>query len=164
MTLRIVVMGVAGSGKSSLAAPLAASLGARLVEADDLHPPANIAKMSEGIPLTDDDRRPWLDLVAEELTRAPVVATCSALRRAYRDRLRRPGNVRFVHLETDEATALDRLERRHDHFMGPEMVRSQFAALEAPADDEHDIVVLDATAAVEANVASALRALHPDVG
>lgn len=148
-------MGVAGSGKTSLAVPLADALGARYVEADDAHPAANIAKMRSGQPLDDDDRAPWLERLVRELGDAPVVMTCSALKRRYRDVLRTPGGVRFVFLDLDETTALARLRDRSGHFMGPSMVASQFAALERP-DDEHDVIRLDADEPLDSNVARVL--------
>ncbi len=153
-------MGVAGSGKTSLAAPLADALGARLVEADDLHPPANIAKMSAGEPLTDDDRQPWLEALAAELDRPPVVVTCSALRRSYRDVLRAAGDIVVVHLVIDEETAVRRLDDRSGHFMGPGMVASQFDTLEAPGKDETDVITVDGEAAVEQNVAAVLACVR----
>jgi len=159
MEVRIVVMGVAGSGKTSLAIPLAESLGARFVEADDAHPAANIAKMRAGRPLDDDDRRPWLERLATELGTPPVVVTCSALKRTYRDVLRGAGGVCFVFLDLDETTALARLHDRPDHFMGPNMIASQFETLERPGDDESDVLRLDATAPVDANVGLVLAEL-----
>jgi gluconokinase len=103
--------------------------------------------MSRGEALTDADRWPWLDRVADEMgTTRLAVATCSALKQAYRDVLRRVAGVRFVYLDIDETTALARLRSRPDHFMGPDMVAGQFAALERPALDEDDVIRVDATA------------------
>ena len=144
--LRIVVMGVAGSGKSTVAARLAEALGARLVEADDHHLTASITKMTAGTPLCDDDRWPWLVRLQRELAApGPVVLSCSALRRSYRDLLRRVGAVRFAFLDLDAESARSRVAGRAGHFMGEAMVESQFAALERP-DDEDGVLVLDATA------------------
>ena len=141
--LRLVVMGVSGCGKTTLGAALAARLGAGFVDADDLHPPANRAKMARGEALTDGDRAPWLDLVAGVLrNRAPVVVACSALRRAYRDRLREAGEVRFLHLAAPREVIAARLAARQGHFMPASLLDSQYATLEPPGPDE--AVTLDA--------------------
>jgi len=141
--LRLVVMGVSGCGKTTLGAALAARLGAGFVDADDLHPPANRAKMARGEALTDEDRAPWLDLVTGVLRdRAPVVVACSALRRAYRDRLREAGKVRFLHLAAPREVIAARLAARQGHFMPASLLDSQYATLEPPGPDE--AVTLDA--------------------
>lgn len=141
--LRLVVMGVSGCGKTTLGKALAARLGAGFVDADDLHPPANRAKMARGEALTDGDRAPWLDLVAGVLrNRAPVVVACSALRRAYRDRLREAGEVRFLHLAAPREVIAARLAARQGHFMPASLLDSQYATLEPPGPDE--AVTLDA--------------------
>lgn len=156
--LRIVVMGVAGSGKTTVGTQLAAQLGARFVDGDDLHPGANVAKMSAGVPLTDADRWPWLARVRDELRDgAPVVVACSALARRYRDALRVAGGVRFAFLDLDPDAASERAAKRSDHFMGAHMVASQFATLEHPAADETDVVAVDATASPAAVVAAIVR-------
>jgi carbohydrate kinase (thermoresistant glucokinase family) len=146
---RVVVIGVAGSGKSTVGAALAAHLGARYVEADDHHLPSSIDKMRAGIPLDDDDRWPWLLRLRRELSTAspaaPVVVSCSALRRSYRDLLRRAGGVRFVFLDVSKDDVLGRVGGRDGHFMGVGMVESQFAALERPGSDEHDVAIIDAS-------------------
>jgi len=135
----LVVMGVSGCGKSTVGQALAAALGWRFLDADDFHPPANVAKMAAGLPLVDDDRWPWLDRIAEEL-RAELaegrhaVLACSALREAYRERLRRAGDVRFVYLQGDQATIAARLAARQHKYMPPSLLPSQFATLEPPAD------------------------------
>jgi gluconokinase len=158
--LRVVVMGVSGSGKSTIGVRLASALDAEYVEADDAHPPANIVKMSAGEPLTDADRAPWLDRLTEALAdRDRVVISCSALKRSYRDRLRRAGHVRFVHLAIPIAVARDRLRHRDDHFMGPSMVDSQFDALQPPSSDEHDVHIVDATVPPDEVLAAAIEAL-----
>jgi len=141
----IVLMGVSGSGKSSVGERLAARLGLPFHDADEFHPPANIDKMSHGIPLTDDDRWPWLDAIGHALGAADegIIIACSALRRAYRDRLRagagRP--VIFIHLSGSRQTIARRLGARKDHFMPPSLLDSQFATLEPPAPDEDAITV-----------------------
>lgn len=155
---RYVVMGVSGVGKTRVALALAQALGARFVEGDDLHPPANRAKMAGGTPLGDEDRWPWLDLVAEALAEGepPVVAACSALRRRYRDRLRAgvPGLV-MLHLSGDRALIGERLSARKGHFMPPALLDSQFAALEPLAAEERGATV-DVDRPVEEVVAALL--------
>ncbi|WP_454043387.1 gluconokinase [Cellulosimicrobium sp. Marseille-Q8652] len=142
----VVVMGVAGCGKSTVGSLLAARLGLRFVDADDLHPPANVTKMTAGTPLTDDDRLPWLDRVADVMRAGadagtPVVVACSALRRPYRDALRRGGDLAFVHLHGDRDLLAGRIAARADHFMPSTLLDSQLAALEPVADDETGLVV-----------------------
>ena len=138
----LIVMGVSGSGKSTVAALLAGRLGWTLLEGDDLHPPANIAKMARGMPLDDDDRRPWLAAIEAAMDRwraqgTSGVLTCSALKRRYRDQLAagRP-ELRFIYLEGDRDLIGHRLAQRHGHFMPPALLDSQFAALEEPGADE----------------------------
>jgi len=143
----IVVMGVAGCGKSTVGGLLAARLGLQFVDADDLHPPSNVAKMSAGTPLTDDDRLPWLARVAEVLRGgddgAPTVVACSALRRSYRDALRdgAGGDVAFVHLHGASDLLARRIAARADHFMPPALLHSQLATLEPLGADETGVVV-----------------------
>jgi carbohydrate kinase (thermoresistant glucokinase family) len=141
----LVVMGVSGSGKSTVAGLLARKLGWELQEGDDLHPPANVAKMAAGEPLTDEDRWPWLDAVgawirAHTESGTPGVITCSALRRRYRDRLRGDGVV-FVHLTGTREEIAARMAARTGHFMPPALLDSQFAALEEPGPDENVLSV-----------------------
>ncbi len=134
----LVIMGVSGCGKSSFGRALAVRLGWPFQEGDDLHPPANVAKMSAGCPLDDDDRAPWLDAVrrwAADRLSAGVsgVITCSALKRDYRDRLRAAGaGLRFVYLEGGPELIASRLAARPGHFMPASLLASQFAALEPP--------------------------------
>ena len=143
----VVVMGVSGSGKTTVGQQLAARLGLPYAEADDFHPPANVAKMAAGHPLTDADRRPWLDAIAawidaRRATGTGGVVTCSALRRAYRDRLAagRP-DVRLVHLRGDKALIAARLAARRGHFFKAALLDTQFAALEEPTPDEGVLTV-----------------------
>ncbi|WP_374025808.1 gluconokinase [Mycobacterium sp. HNNTM2301] len=135
----VVVMGVSGSGKSTVGVALAQRLGVPFVDADALHPPANIAKMAAGEPLDDDDRRPWLDKVGEWLAghRDGGVVSCSALKRKYRDQLRTHcPEVEFLHLAGSPALISGRLAARTGHFMPPALLRSQFDALEPLGADE----------------------------
>ncbi|MFI2754007.1 gluconokinase [Cellulomonas sp. P22] len=138
----LVVMGVAGSGKTTVARLLAARLGRPFLEADDLHPTANVAKMTAGIPLTDADRGPWLRTIRDWMTaqteagRASVL-TCSALRVTYRDVLRgAKGDVRFIHLALPPEVLAARLAARRDHFMPTSLLASQLATLEPLTSDE----------------------------
>lgn len=143
----LVVMGVSGSGKTTIAALLAGRLGWAFEDGDDFHPPANVAKMQGGTPLTDEDRWPWLRAIAAwiDATRAAGahgIVACSALRRAYRDILvgDRP-DVRLVYLRGGRALIARRQAARHNHFMPASLVDSQFAALEEPGPDERPIVI-----------------------
>lgn len=140
-----MVMGVSGSGKSTFGARLATTLGWDFEEGDQLHPAANVAKMSRGEPLDDADREPWLDAVRgwidAELQRGRSgVITCSALKRSYRERLRRPG-VRFVHLEVPRAELQRRLRGRVGHYMPASLLDSQLATLETPEAAERVITL-----------------------
>ena len=132
-------MGVCGCGKTTVGEALAQAIGCRFLDADDFHPPANVEKMASGVPLTDDDRWPWLDRIAEELGQIlaegeHAVLACSALKEAYRQRLKRAGDVRIVYLEGDEATIAARLAARQHKYMPPMLLPSQFATLEVPTD------------------------------
>jgi gluconokinase len=145
--LHVVVMGVAGCGKSVVGQQIAARLALPLIEGDDFHPPSNIEKMRRGEPLTDADRAGWLRRLAGELAARPqgAVLTCSALRRAYRDTLRSGvPDLRFVHLALTQHQALERVASRTDHFYPPSLVASQFETLEDPA-PEPGVLQLDAT-------------------
>jgi gluconokinase len=143
----LIVMGVSGSGKTTIAVPLAKTLGWRFQEGDDLHPPANVAKMHSGTPLTDEDRWPWLRAIAaliDEWRAAGVsgVITCSALKHVYRDILIGDrADVRLVYLQGDQELISARLQARHGHFMPATLLDSQFATLEEPGADEHPITV-----------------------
>jgi gluconokinase len=158
-------MGVSGSGKTTVAAALARQEGWILLEGDSFHPPANIAKMQAGIPLTDADRWPWLRAIAakaDELLAAgqSAAVACSALRRAYRDLLTgdRLGVV-LVYLRGSKALIAERLKARTGHFMPPALLDSQFATLEEPGMDENPIVV-DVGGPAEATIAGAIRQLE----
>ena len=160
----IVVMGVAGSGKSSLARELAQAEGLRVIEGDDFHSEASRAKMSQGVALTDADREGWLDILARQLRVHPegLVLTCSALKRAYRERLRSatPG-LRFVFLEISRDKAQERVAARAaTHFFSASLVDSQFATLEPP-DGEPGVLRVDALAPLSQLQQQVAAWLHP---
>ncbi len=146
MAIHIVVMGVSGCGKSMVAEAIHNRLDFALAEGDDFHPAANIKKMSSGIPLTDEDRWPWLDAVSawmtehEDLDESTVVS-CSALKRSYREVLRKNVNVFFVHLAGSQKLIQERLSARKGHFMPPILLSSQFAILEPLQADENGIMI-----------------------
>lgn len=139
---RVVVMGVSGCGKSTVGRALADRLGVPFVEGDALHPPENVRRMAAGIALTDDDRRGWLDTIADTLAAEPaarrgVVVACSALKRAYRDRLRAAApDLRLVFLHGDASLLAARLADRQGHYMPASLLPSQLATLEPPQPDE----------------------------
>ena len=143
----IVVMGVAGSGKTTVGGALAKRLGVPFRDADEFHPKANVEKMSAGIPLRDEDRWPWLDAIAAAIHRTPpeqgIVVSCSALRRVYRDRIlggaARP--VTFVHLDGTKESIAPRMATRTGHFMPLSLLDSQLATLEPPVADEPAITI-----------------------
>jgi len=147
LPLVLVLMGVSGSGKTTVGAMLAGRLRWRFADADDFHSAANVAKMKAGIPLTDADRRPWLAAIAARIDQwrrdgVHGVVTCSALRRAYRDVLIGDrADVRLVHLKGERPLIADRLAARHAHFMPASLLESQFATLEEPAADERAISI-----------------------
>jgi gluconokinase len=135
----VLLMGVSGSGKTTIGLALAKALGWRFFDGDDFHPEANVAKMAAGQPLTDDDRWPWIDRIAEEMRNVSArgesgVFACSALKEAHRHRLQRAGDVRVVYMKGDDTTIGARLAARAHRFMPASLLPSQFAALEEPAD------------------------------
>ena len=165
----IVVMGVAGSGKTTIAGGLAEHLGVPFVEGDSLHPAANVKKMASGTPLTDEDRWPWLKAIGERMevermTGHGVVVSCSALKRSYRDCLRKEvhGKVHFILLDGSRELISERMKKRKGHFMPPALLDSQFATLEKPTPDEH-AVILDISHTVPNLLAEAARALDPAI-
>lgn len=140
----VVVMGVSGSGKSTVGAALAQRLGVPFVDADDLHPEANIAKMSRGEPLDDHDRHPWLETIGQWLADHPEggVVSCSALKRKYRDQLRHHAHrVELLHLQGTREVIARRQASRPGHFMPASLLTSQFATLEALQPDERGLVI-----------------------
>jgi len=158
-------MGVSGAGKSTLGKALAARLGWPFQEGDDLHPPANTAKMSAGAPLTDADRAPWLTAVGAWIDRCVAsggggVITCSVLKAAYRRTLKqgRP-TARFVYLEGSKAMIAQRLAQRAGHFMPPSLIDSQFADLEPPTAEEERAIVVAADLPIQSQVEAVVKAL-----
>lgn len=159
----VTVMGVSGSGKTTVGAALAQRLGVPFADADDFHPAENVAKMSAGIPLDDQDRLPWLRTIGRWLAEhaaTGAVVSCSALRRSYRDVLREaaPAQV-FVHLHGSQETVARRVAGRPGHFMPAALVESQFATLEPLDGDEHG-VTLDLDQSVDDLVAEAAGAVR----
>ena len=159
----LVLMGVSGSGKTTVGKLLAGGLGWEYVEADDFHPAANVEKMRAGVPLTDADRRPWLDALRVKVDAlctggVNAVLACSALKHAYQEYLERdePDCVRYVYLHGTEAAIRDRLAARQGHFMNPALLHSQFEALEPPA----DALWVEVTATPEAVVAEIRQKLR----
>jgi carbohydrate kinase (thermoresistant glucokinase family) len=161
----LVVMGVSGSGKTTLGALLAGELGWDFAEADDFHPQANVDKMIAGVPLTDEDRWPWLDVLKTwidgEIARGRRgVVTCSALKKVHRDKLYAPGVV-FVHMDGSKATIAARLGARTGHFMPPSLLDSQLETLEPLSPEEDALVVdLDKGLSAQQEADEVLAALH----
>jgi gluconokinase len=135
----VVLMGVTGSGKTTVGKALAASLGWKYLDADEFHSATNVAKMHAGVPLDDADRQPWLETLAHLIgdniqVRDSAVLACSALKQTYRDKLSISAEVRFVYLKGDRETIAERLGARRDHYMNPNLLDSQFETLEEPID------------------------------
>jgi gluconokinase len=159
----LVVMGVTGTGKSTVAGLLAERLNWELQEGDDLHPPENVAKMSAGIPLDDEDRWPWLDTIAAWIKQKtqngePGLVTCSALKRSYRDRLRGP-NVVFVFLNGPRELIEARMASRKQHYMPVSLLHSQLATLEPPTSDEN-VLEISISGEPEEQVSEVLEVLE----
>ena len=160
----VVVMGVSGCGKSTVASLLADILDADFKDGDELHPADNIQRMSQGIPLTDEDREPWLHAVADyartiNTSGRNCVIACSALRKSYRDILRQAGSVWFVHLTGAKALIASRMHLRTGHFMPEKLLDSQFSTLEIP-DNESNVVAVDITPPVDTVAKNASNALN----
>jgi len=156
----IVVMGVTGCGKTTVGAALGERLGWPFLDADDFHPDENVAKMASGVALVDDDRWPWLDRIADVLatiegTGKHAILACSALKAAYRERIARGGDVRFVHLCGDQSVIAERLAVRQHRYMPASLLASQYATLEPPG----DAVDVDIRLAVDEQVDLVCRAL-----
>ncbi|MBB4575977.1 gluconokinase [Rhizobium lentis] len=161
----IIVMGVSGCGKSSVGEKLAEALHLAFVEGDALHPASNVEKMSKGIPLTDEDRMPWLDLIGKRMHASlekgeGIIVSCSALKRIYRERLRAAagGNLFFIYLEGSKALLTKRMGERKGHFMPVSLLESQLATLEVPT-GEQGVVTVDIDDTVDGIAATALRGL-----
>ena len=165
-TCALIVMGVSGAGKSTIAEALAKRLTWPYEDGDRFHPASNVAKMKAGHPLDDADRRPWLQAIADEIDRLSslgehVVIACSALKRVYRDILRHGRqDIRFVFLNGTQQLVASRLASRKGHFMPPDLLASQFSTLEPPGADEHPITISIA-APVDAIVDTIVRQLEP---
>ncbi|WP_255328651.1 gluconokinase [Paracoccus albicereus] len=159
----LVLMGVSGSGKSTVGEALSQATGLPYLDGDTLHTQANVTKMRDGLPLDDQDRMPWLDRCGAALRDKPdgLILGCSALRRRYRDRLRKGADMDdllFVLLDGDPALLAHRMQARKGHYMPPSLLQSQLDTLERPADDEHSIIVsIDQT--TERMVAAIRKAL-----
>lgn len=171
-------MGVSGSGKTTVARAVARASGAVMIDADDLHPPSNLLRLASGVPLDDAAREPWLDLLVAaiaarrgdrlaprqpgspgSISAPPLVVACSALRRAYRDRLRQAGPLGFVFLDVPEAELRRRLDTRSGHYMPVDLLADQLAVLERPGPDEPDVQTLDGAAPLDALVTAILADL-----
>jgi gluconokinase len=150
----VIIMGTTGAGKTTIGTMLATQLNWQFADADTFHPPANIEKMSHGIPLTDADRAPWLEAMRKAILETiaagkNVVLACSALKRAYRDKLRPSPEAKIVYLKGDYALFAERIRHRHGHFAGEQILAGQFADLEEPM----DAITIDAAHSPEEIVA-----------
>ncbi|UYA62262.1 Gluconokinase [Pectobacterium sp. F1-1] len=162
----IILMGVSGSGKSSVGAKLGRAIQAKFIDGDDLHPRANIQKMASGTPLNDDDRAPWLERLSDVAyslahKNETGIIVCSALKKRYRDRLR-AGNEKmvFIYLKGSFELVLERHKARAGHFMPTELLKSQFDALEEPGSDEPDVLKVDIDGSREDVVQRCVEALR----
>jgi gluconokinase len=161
----VIVMGVSGCGKSSVGEAISEALGLEFVEGDGLHPASNVEKMSRGIPLTDEDRMPWLDVIGDTMKaklerNEGIVVSCSALKRSYRDRLRAAvdGNLFFVYLHGSKELLTRHMGERTGHFMPPSLLESQLATLEVPT-GEPGVATVDIDDTIEGIAKTALRDL-----
>lgn len=161
-----VLMGVSGSGKSAVANAVAHQLKAAFLDGDFLHPRANIQKMSEGHPLNDDDRKPWLEAIndaafAMQRTNDVSLIVCSALKKQYRDILRKGNeNLSFVYLKGDFDTIESRLRARKGHFFKPQMLVTQFETLQEPGSDEGDVLIVDINQTLDEVVAATITTIE----
>ncbi|MCC3702777.1 gluconokinase [Rouxiella badensis] len=162
----IILMGVSGSGKTTVGAAVARAINAKFIDGDDLHPRANIQKMASGQPLNDDDRAPWLERLSDAAyslkhKNETGIIVCSALKRRYRDALRKGNDgMIFLYLKGSEEVILQRLKARAGHFFSPDMLKSQFAALEEPGEDETDVVRVNIDHQIEGVVKRCVTALE----
>lgn len=160
-----IVMGVSGSGKTSVGEAIAQQQQVLFIDGDDLHPQANIDKMSRGIPLTDEDRLGWLDTIIQEALAVTgkgekVVITCSALKQQYRDQLRTGiGSITFLYLKASYQKVFQQLEGRQGHFMPVSLLRSQFALLEEPAQRERDVITIEVQETLDKTITLVLKKL-----
>lgn len=160
----IVVMGVCGSGKTSVGLAIASHFNCRFIDGDDLHPRANVEKMGSGHPLNDEDRAPWLTRINDvafslKNRSASGIIVCSALKKIYRDQIRDGNdNVAFIHLYGSYELILERMRARSGHYMKEGMVRSQFDTLEFPGEDEPDVINIDVTPPLDEVIAASIRA------
>jgi gluconokinase len=161
----IILMGVSGSGKSTIGAAVAREIKAKFIDGDDLHPRANIQKMASGQPLNDEDRAPWLQRLNDAAyslnhKNESGIIVCSALKRRYRDLLRKENdNMVFIYLKGSFEVILARLQARSGHFMPTDLLKSQFDALEEPGADEKDVICVDIDTDVEGVVGRCVAAL-----
>ncbi|MCR5535806.1 MAG: gluconokinase [Succinivibrio sp.] len=165
MSVKCIVMGVCGSGKTTVGLAIARELHASFIDGDDLHPRANIIKMRSGHPLNDDDRKPWLERVSDVFfslsnRSCSGVVVCSALKKKYRDIIRQ-GNegLVFVHLYGSKELILERMKQRKGHYMKEDMVNSQFADLEFPQADEKDVINIDISGTIDEVIAASIKAV-----
>lgn len=161
-----ILMGVSGSGKSAVANQVSRELNTAFLDGDFLHPRANIMKMAEGHPLDDNDRLPWLQALndaafAMQRTQAVSIIVCSALKKRYRDILRKGNqNLKFIYLKGDFDTIEARLKARKGHFFKPQMLVTQFATLEEPGSDEDDVLVVDIDHTLDEVVAATVATIQ----
>ena len=158
-----ILMGVSGSGKSAVANQVSHQLNTAFLDGDFLHPRSNIMKMADGHPLDDNDRQPWLQALndaafAMQRTQEISIIVCSALKKSYRDILRQGNeNLKFIYLQGDFETIESRLKARKGHFFKPQMLVTQFAALEQPGADENDVMAIDINQPLDAVIADTVR-------
>lgn len=160
-----ILMGVSSTGKTTIGSEVARRLGIKLIDGDDLHPRANILKMSQGQPLNDQDRFPWLERINDaafslEQKNEVGIIVCSALKKKYRDQIRQGNrNVKFIHLHGSFDLILERMKKRQGHFMKTEMLKSQFDTLEIPQADEPDVISIDISGSFEDVVQLCVQAI-----
>ncbi|QIM67711.1 gluconate kinase [Mannheimia granulomatis] len=160
-----ILMGVSSTGKTTIGTAVAQKLGMKLIDGDDLHPRANIMKMGSGIPLNDDDRKPWLERINDaafslEQKSEKGIIVCSALKKKYRDQIRQGNaNVSFIFLHGSFELVLERMKQRQGHFMKAEMLQSQFNTLEIPQADESDVIFIDIEGSFENVVERCVQAV-----